>query len=151
MSKALDPFGLRVPCTNCPFRSQPPPQHTGPGDGLFHGLHPERVQGIAQSLDSGQTFPCHKTVDYTEDEDGEPYEDTDDSQACAGALATMAREDNLMANFHLRLRAMASGKGEQFVHEFVASLDLDDAPVYDSLEEWVEELTIRYEDDGGEW
>ena len=72
-------FDLRRPCPECPFT-------TGPR--AVRGLHPARVRELAEGARSwqGQTFACHKTVDYSRtDEDGHtpggPRE-----QHCAGAL-----------------------------------------------------------------
>lgn len=70
-------FKLTKPCDNCPFRIE---------GGIR--LHPERAREIANCFvqEPGATFPCHKTVDYSEaDEDGEAPM-TRDNQMCAGGL-----------------------------------------------------------------
>lgn len=80
-------FDLKKPCANCPFRTDIP----------FY-LRAERAVEIAESLrDKGESFPCHKTVDYDagEDDDGNVVADRDRSneQHCAGAAIILLKED----------------------------------------------------------
>lgn len=54
------------PCENCPFRKTIAP-----------AMRDRRFQEIAE----GESFFCHKTVDYSDDTDGRV---TSDSKLCAG-------------------------------------------------------------------
>jgi len=66
---------MRTPCAHCPFRSN-----------IRGYLTKERVVEIAHSVIQGQSFPCHKTTEAIENEDGsEDLEATADSVQCAGA------------------------------------------------------------------
>jgi hypothetical protein len=70
-------FSMTVPCDSCPFRRE---------GGVR--LTPGRAREIAKlMMDSqGGTFACHKSVDYSEeDEDGDSILGPDDLH-CAGAL-----------------------------------------------------------------
>jgi hypothetical protein len=106
MDAPLMRFDLTRPCSNCPFRSDRP----------FH-LHPDRVREILgdercdvdaqQSAPSSiigmvreqlrvgkwwpaASFPCHKTIIYTDD-DGTIVPDS--AQQCAGVMAILHREN----------------------------------------------------------
>lgn len=69
---------LNAPCPNCPFlRAQVAMLRAG------------RKREIAAALRRGEWFPCHKTVDYEQDDGGRT---THRSRWCAGALATMENE-----------------------------------------------------------
>lgn len=68
-------YEMKTPCKHCPFRSN-----------IRGYLTKERVIEIAHSVLSGQSFPCHKTTEAIESDDGiEDMEATPDSQECAGA------------------------------------------------------------------
>ena len=71
------------PCDNCPFRTDLP-----------HGyLRPDRIREIAESLFRGESFPCHKTTETVEDDEG--FGDrvaTEDSLQCAGAEIFLAKQ-----------------------------------------------------------
>lgn len=126
-------YELTGPCRNCPFRNDTPTY-----------LRAERAEEISDSLMSGSTFPCHKTVDYTSsdedtgdegaDDDGEGADDdgegrlTERSQSCGGAMATMER--NGFANQMMRI---AERLGLYDANKIDPA-----APVYSSLHEWVE-------------
>lgn len=71
MTAAAKPYGLRTPCTSCPFRTSLPVP-----------LTPGRAREIHRSIASGQQFACHKTVDYSGEQ----------ATACAGALIISERE-----------------------------------------------------------
>ena len=75
-------YDMTQPCGNCPFRKQ---------GGVK--LSKARIRDIAgMMLDrQGGTFPCHKTVDYSNDENGR---ETTKSQHCAGALAFAEKHGN---------------------------------------------------------
>lgn len=69
-------FEMTKPCKNCPFRT----------DSLKGWLGKNRAKEIAFAIIQQQgTFPCHKTVDYDSDEEGEGVANGD-SQHCAGAM-----------------------------------------------------------------
>jgi hypothetical protein len=71
---------MATPCDLCPFRNDI--------DGY---LRPDRVREIAESLFRGASFPCHKTTEPWEDEDGESdMVATADSVQCAGAEIFLA-------------------------------------------------------------
>ena len=108
-------FELRRPCSQCPFRRDVP--------GF---LHPARAEEIADALLGDQTFACHKTVDYDED-DGEGQV-TSASQHCAGASIVLEKMDrpNQMMRIAERLRFYDRRK-----------LDMD-APVFDDLDEFID-------------
>jgi hypothetical protein len=52
-------------------------------------LYPARKREIATALRRGGMFPCHKSVDYSNDDGGRT---TRDSVWCAGALLTMEND-----------------------------------------------------------
>lgn len=110
-------FRLRKPCPKCPFRCDIEPY-----------LRPERVQEIADALYAGGAFPCHQTTEHVEDEEGNgEMLDTPRSAECAGALITMEKEG--YEGQHARI-------GYRLGLYDPTTLDMD-APVYDSLSEWV--------------
>ena len=116
-------FGLRKPCSNCPFRS---------GSGSIE-LQKGRREGIIEDLLSGKmtTFPCHKTV-YREDgrnhdEDGN-YTPNDVAH-CPGAAAVCrkAGRDSVVVQIASRMRFIDhdhydAAKGESMEPE---DLDID--------------------------
>lgn len=67
-------FKLKRPCNNCPFTL---------GHGSLFRLR--RVQSIAD----GPAFQCHKTVDYSDDDEPAPG---DKPQQCAGLMAVLLNE-----------------------------------------------------------
>lgn len=80
-------FNLKRPCSNCPFIK-----------GTTMELQPGRMEGIVETLQSDYSvFPCHKTTQHGEDEDGEsitvPH---DKEQACMGALAYMQHHHGVL-------------------------------------------------------
>src|SRR4051812_48715851 len=78
------PYGLRTPCSNCPFRTDIAPYITE-----------ARVREIEHSLVRSE-FPCHKTVKHREDEyeeEGLGHIPSKDEMHCAGALILMEREE----------------------------------------------------------
>jgi hypothetical protein len=78
-------FDLTRPCGDCPFRSDRP----------FH-MRPERVREILGDERKGHrrrwwpaaSFPCHKTVVYTDRGTHVPAT----AQQCAGVMAILHRE-----------------------------------------------------------
>jgi hypothetical protein len=108
-----DPYAMKSPCCNCPFRSDVRPY-----------LNSERVREIEQSLDQGG-FPCHKTT-RAGGASGKA------EVQCAGhliLLEKLGRPSNLMRVME-RLRAYDHTK-----------LDMA-APVYDSFDEMAEAQEI---------
>jgi hypothetical protein len=70
-------------------------------------MHPRRKQEIARSLRGGSMFPCHKTVDYSNDDDDGEGRVTDKSKFCVGALLTMENQGGAgcMANQMARIES----------------------------------------------
>jgi hypothetical protein len=77
MTEKHQPYGMRTPCANCPFRTDVRPYLTR-----------ARVREIERSLVRSE-FPCHKTTEH--DDEGE-YTPTGDEIHCAGALILMQHE-----------------------------------------------------------
>lgn len=76
-------YAKYTPCANCPFRTDIP--------GYLHG---ERAKEIAEAIQDDGTFPCHKTLDYSDtgdDEDDEPRR-TEGTKECAGARFVRDKE-----------------------------------------------------------
>lgn len=82
-------FDMKKPCANCPFRKHERAVR----------LHSARVVEI---MASEGMFPCHKTVDYSHDDDGR---ETPDTQACVGfmVLAHKLGRPNQMMRIAKRL------------------------------------------------
>ena len=79
MAKDLS-YSLTKPCNNCPFRNDIKPF-----------IRPERVDQIEQACVNAE-FPCHKTTEHDEDEDGYSIRvDNADTKHCAGALILMEK------------------------------------------------------------
>ena len=106
-------YDLRKPCDNCPFRSDITPF-----------IRPDRAEEIASS--DGE-FPCHKTTEFSDEEDPEPI-NRDAEHHCAGFLILREKieQPSQMMRICERLGLYDRTK-----------LDMD-APVYDSIEEMVE-------------
>ena len=120
MADPNNPFSLKTPCGNCPFRK----------DKKFY-LSKARAEEISDSLKKdGSIFNCHKTIDYG-DEEGSPNV-TKKTKVCAGSLSTMENEglSNRMMNIG---RALGIYKPEELN---------PNSPVYDSLEEWVKSMEL---------
>ena len=114
-------FDLTSPCGNCPFRND-----RGP-----FGLHPQRIRGIlgggkGKSWWPATSFPCHKTVDY-DDEDGKGIVGPN-AQQCAGVMIILHREKR--PNDAMQL-------GERLGLWDPSKLDMD-APVYRSTKDAIE-------------
>lgn len=63
-----------APCAKCPFRRDVP---------IY--LRADRRAEITDALADGASFPCHQTVRWNEDDDGEEWADVEDGVECAGA------------------------------------------------------------------
>lgn len=106
---------LTKPCSHCPFRNDIPPY-----------LNNLRAQEIWESLtDRGAMFPCHETTGAKGPKKGPEL-------FCAGALILLEREGlahkNQMVRISERLGMLARRE----------ELDLENAPVYETAEEWIE-------------
>lgn len=111
-------FTLTSPCKKCPFRTD--------SDAY---LRPERYSEIASSLNQGSDFVCHQTIDYNDDDEGESQASIGSrSQMCAGAMATLEKQNTPTQSMRVAERMGLYDASK-----------LEDAPVYDSLAEWVKE------------
>lgn len=108
-----NPYGMKTPCVNCPFRRDIPAY-----------LTKGRVREIERSLIRAE-FPCHKTTAH--DEDGDRV-NSGKEMHCAGALILCEKEEkpSQMMRIAERLRMYDASK-----------LDMD-APVFDTFDEMVE-------------
>lgn len=68
---------MKKPCQHCPFRNDVKPF-----------LRPERAEELAYSVSNPfNDFPCHKTTEYDEDDDGNgDMLHAETSKTCAGFL-----------------------------------------------------------------
>lgn len=110
---------MKRPCDNCPFLKAKVDAFRLPR---------ARKREIANSLRRGQMFPCHKTVNYENDDEGRV---TGKSRFCAGALLTMNNEDpeqGCMANQMARICARLG----EFNPDELQGAEL----VFSSLDEW---------------
>lgn len=105
---------MQTPCPECPFRND-----------LDHGyLRADRIREIAESLFQGGSFPCHKTTEYEEDDDGfGDMHETDASEQCAGAEIFLVKQ-----GMSTQMGRIAERLG------LAAPLDMD-APVCGSVRE----------------
>lgn len=93
-------YTMRTPCKHCPFRKN-----------IKGYLRKDRVVEIAHSVIQGQSFPCHKTTEAIEDDDGaSDMIATDDSEQCAGAEIFAAHHgtSSQMSRIAERLRMKVS-------------------------------------------
>lgn len=111
-------FDLHRPCDECPFRS----------DCLPAWLGRERAQEISETLRGGNTFSCHKTG---------RDEARDNEQHCAGALLVLRRDQGGFSG----AVSLACAVG------WLEPDRLDEsAPVFDSLDEFIEHHSRGKED-----
>lgn len=105
----LDYLKLTRPCGGCPFI-----------EGRFQGLAADRRAQIAESLRRGESFTCHRTIDY-----GADVEQGDRARLCAGAVATLE----------------ASGEREPTIRQVARRLGVDVPDVaadgVTTLDEWI--------------
>jgi hypothetical protein len=144
-----DLFSRKRPCGSCPFRSVAPKDRELPGEGLFLGLSPARVGEIAASLREGAMFPCHKTVDYSYEDDDETCDEGLDAGCvggrvpgagehwCAGALATLL---NTPMEYTPAILQIAQRLGLFRPRDFTRHSDM----LYPDLDAWVAAMTARY-------
>lgn len=85
-------FDIKKPCRDCPFRK----------DGvMLESLREGRIEEILTNvLEEDGFFPCHKTVDYN-DENSQGLQDG--NQFCAGALIALEKADKTLANRNTRI------------------------------------------------
>lgn len=114
MATPLRPFALVGPCAHCPFRCDRP--------GF---LSQERATRIVEELESGSTFPCHKTIEYDGDGAGER---TAKTAFCAGALIILEKQE--APNQAMRM-------GERLGLYDPSALRMD-APVHDDFDEFID-------------
>jgi hypothetical protein len=81
-------FDRPAPCGNCPFRSSKKAVR----------LSSERVHEIC---DQQEVFPCHKTVDYSEDSGGRMHHET---RACAGFIKFKMSHEGFNQNMQIAER-----------------------------------------------
>lgn len=113
---------MNTPCDNCPFRLDRP--------GF---IPPARGREIAQTLAAGGSFDCHKTLDYSgDDEEGEPRR-TRKSQWCAGALIFLEHNGGAERNQMVRISQRLGMLGD------LDELDMA-APVPRRLSTWLAHL-----------
>lgn len=112
-------FKLKKPCDMCPFRT----------DCLRSWLGERRSREIAESIaDHQQSFPCHKTIDYSEDDEGNEYRGLENSHHCAGSLI-------LLEKIERPGQMMRIGERLGFYDRHALKMD---APVFDSIEDFIE-------------
>ena len=109
-------FDMTSPCPQCPFRNDIRPY-----------LRADGAEEIANALESGSTFTCHKTTVPDPDSDGEMM-DGPNAQHCAGALILLEKLEapNQMMRWMERIGFYDRRK-----------LDMD-APVFDDFDEFIE-------------
>lgn len=92
-------FNLKKPCSGCPFLRH--------GDRAVRLRNARRVSEVwAAATHAGPTFPCHKTVDYDEEDLSRPQST---QEHCLGAiLAGIASGEgpNQLSRIMLRLRGI---------------------------------------------
>lgn len=109
-------FDLKKPCKDCPFRND-----------IHPFLSRERAEEIASSLER-HTFPCHKTVDYSHDDDEGAGRVHSNSQHCAGAMIMLEKMEAPS-----QMMRIAERLG---VYDY-RKLDMN-APVFEDAEEFIE-------------
>lgn len=111
---------MKAPCQHCPFRRDVKPF-----------LHPERAEEIAYAAENPySSFPCHKTLEYDED-DGDSFAGAE-SKECAGALY---------------MRSMTNGSTYYDDEGFEPKPEWD---CYEDSYEMVEAYEIQWEDNRAE-
>lgn len=115
---------LRRPCPNCPFRTDIRPF-----------LSAARAEEIVLAItEQQQTFQCHKTVHYMEDEDGEEtHSQTPDDQHCAGALIMLEKMEQ--PNQWMRIAERLGCYDRTKLHM--------ESPVYDDGEQMIEAHAVE--------
>lgn len=117
MSNPVKFLALRKPCRDCPFVIA-----------VNFPLGMDRRNEIANSLERGETFPCHKTVTY-DDEDGSVIYNQGESR-CFGAASVLHKGGH--SPMQMEQIAYRLGMGELPEDE-----QLQIETTYDSLEAFV--------------
>lgn len=125
-----DFFKLKQPCKDCPFRRDSP-------KGWLGG---ERARQIADSLHEengmggGSVFPCHKTVDYSDEdhEAGRTNRLQESNAYCAGAISVVEKECQQGGPLPLPLQI-----AERMGLYDPTSMKIDDT-TFDSFDEFVD-------------
>ena len=76
---------MKKPCTQCPFRNDVKPY-----------LHPDRAEEIAYHASNPyNSFPCHKSLEYTDEENfmGEQVVDHHKAKECYGFTCLQINEN----------------------------------------------------------
>lgn len=124
MSMSMN-YTLKRACVKCPFRR-----------GGVMTLRPSRADEIAALFDGRcdtGTFPCHETLDYHSDGDGEDDcggKETDKTQHCAGAL--------IFAEKHEKPTQMMRICERLGLYDRTALVGEDD--IWDDTDEWVDAM-----------
>lgn len=112
-------FALTHACKHCPFRTDVP-----------NYLDRRRKEDIAASLERGEEFVCHKTVDYSDNDDVDNTAENQDSQensrACAGARS-VAHKEGVVS----QMEQIATRLG------FTVAQPQSGNITYDSFEKWI--------------
>lgn len=109
---------LTRPCARCPFRDDVP-----------NYLRRDRRRSILREMQSGKDFHCHKTVDYShENDEGETIPDVSDSSLCAGASLLFLRNESEPGGQVARIALRLDPK-------YAAALDACTTPIR-SWESW---------------
>ncbi len=110
-------YRMSNPCPQCPFRND-----------IEGYLTAERVDEICDAVLRQQSFPCHKTTEAREGEDGESEMcETEDSEQCAGA-EIFAMKHGVCS----QMRRISGRLGRE-----VAELN-EDAPICEDVDEMLE-------------
>lgn len=113
-------YDLVAPCGQCPFRYD-----------IKGFLTPDRAEEILESItDLQQTFPCHKTVEYGEDDDSDFHIPSADEQHCAGAMIFLEKQN--MPNQMMRIAERLGLYDRTKLHM--------ESPVFDEDYEMVEHM-----------
>lgn len=84
-------FAIKKPCKDCPFLDE---------SDMRHSLSEGRIESIIKDLESDRPFHCHKTVDYSLEEDNAAAM-VENASYCAGSLLYMENAGN--RPIHMRL------------------------------------------------
>ena len=102
----------------CPFRT----------DCVKGWLGERRAQEIADSITTlQQSFPCHKTIEYGDDDHGNETHGLENSHHCAGSLILLEKIEQPGQMMRI---------GERLGFYDRHALDMT-APVFDSVEEFI--------------
>ena len=106
------------PCRDCPFRSDCPLP-----------LRKSRRIEIATSLHKDSPFHCHKTLNYSGDDDELV---TQDSKLCVGSMIFLeqSRTGGMLANLSYRIQVVF---GDLKIEDLS-----DEVPVFKSIDEFIE-------------